>query len=507
MTTKPFDFSNEVEQVATLPGGKPVLRMNYKAKLAFAKSAGFTPFKAQKQVAKSFARTRTLCAGARFGKSVMVTMEAAPELLRPDFRMCIIGEEYNLAAKEFEYIWNATVEHPNPHFRDFINANIENKANNPKMGNMWIKFKWGSLVVCKSTMKPTSLLGDEWDMVILAEGSQIPKWIIDKYVWQRLSSRMGQLFIPTTPNGFDDMLYPRFLKGQNKDNHYSGDNYPNSFESWEFRSIDNPYYDKRNYYIAQEAVEAGDMSEADFGEQFEGKFTSNTGLVYKNFNTRVHVVEPYICPDTWPLVCAIDVGMDAPTVCLFARIDQTGAIVIEDEYYKDGVDVQEHCKNIRDKVAGREVIYTVIDPASSQRTASNVKSALDQYIENGIPCIAADNSVDAGIMRVTEYLRFSKDKEHKVTEAPKLFIFNKCGNLIEEFGKYVWSRSRKDGAKTNKPVKRDDHGIDALRYLCMSRPYYPRHKTTERLDPDSFEYLLHRNKRQKNKLPDLGYAI
>lgn len=498
---------NALKRVTTLENGSPVLRLGYKAKRQFAKKLGWTPFDKQKLVMKSMARTRLVCAGARFGKSAMVQVEVAPELMLPNRDWWLVAEEYGLCEFEFEYIWKATVEHPDPELRNYINSNIEHKTNNSKIGQMWIKFKWGSSVVCKSTAKPTSLLGAELDGAVLCEGSQIPKWIVDKYLDQRLASRMGQLLIPTTPNGYDEMLYPRFLKGQQKELHYSEkkDNYVESHESWEFKSIDSPYYPRENYEIALKKVEAGEMDEATFGEQFEGRFTSNTGLVYKNFNTRTHVIEPFDIPEDWPLIRAVDVGMDAPTVCLWGRVDPVGAIVITDEYYQEGVDVLDHARRILAKTGDTPVAYTHIDPAASQRTAANSKSAMQQYIEAGIPCIPADNSVDAGIMRVTEYLRHEKNEDGEFLSPPKLFIFNNCGNLIEEFGKYVWSRKKGDNTKTNKPVKRDDHGMDALRYMCMSRPYFPYQESPRNMDPDSFEFILRRNKRQKMKIPDLGH--
>lgn len=491
--------------VAKMENGLEVKRLGWPSLKAFFASINYYPHPGQKQFHMSMARNRVMCAGARFGKSIAAGYECAANIIIPKQRWWIVAEEYDLAEKEFRYIYQALLEHPDDAKRQQIKDMVESTATNSKIGQMWIKFKHGSFVIAKTAGRPTGLLGEELDGIIMAEGSQIPKWIMDRYIRQRLSSRVGQLLVPTTPCGYDDFLYPLFLSGQMKDYHYDGENYVESAESWEFKSIDNPYYPREDYDLAKRMLQNGSLSEADFGEQYEGRFTSNTGLVYKNFNHQVHVIDPIPEEEMkeWPCFRTVDVGMDAPTVCLVARVDSVGAIVITDEYYESGADVAEHSKNIIEMTGDRDVRYTMIDPAASQRTAANSRSALMQYIEHGIPCIPADNSVDAGIMRVSDYLKYDRDDDNKITMPPKLFITRDCPNLIEEFGKYVWAR-RKDGTKTNKPVKRNDHGLDSLRYLCMSRPYYGYRAESNPTHPDSFDFMMERDKRSRKMTPEFG---
>jgi len=39
---------------------------------------------------------------------------------------------------------------------------------------------------------------------------------------------------------------------------------------------------------------------------------------------------------------------------------------------------------------------------------------------------------------------------------------------VEEIPGYIWSRSR-DGREKDQPVKDDDHGMDAMRYMVAHR--------------------------------------
>ena len=74
--------------------------------------------------------------------------------------------------------------------------------------------------------------------------------------------------------------------------------------------------------------------------------------------------------------------------------------------------------------------------------------------------------VSATINMVKE--RLSLDAEGK----PSLFVFKKCKNLLLEFRRYRWAKTN---SGKDKPVKRDDHGLDALRYLICWLARYQMH--------------------------------
>ena len=73
---------------------------------------------------------------------------------------------------------------------------------------------------------------------------------------------------------------------------------------------------------------------------------------------------------------------------------------------------------------------------------------------------------------------------------PNLYIFKNCVNLIREFKGYFW------GAE-ERPVKRDDHAMDELRYYLMTkpRPAVPLHEKSE-IERD-MERRIRRLKRRK----------
>jgi hypothetical protein len=56
---------------------------------------------------------------------------------------------------------------------------------------------------------------------------------------------------------------------------------------------------------------------------------------------------------------------------------------------------------------------------------------------------------------------------------PKIYIFQNCVNLIEHVAQYQWKKkppTKEEDAK-EQPLEKDDHDVDALGYILMTRPH------------------------------------
>ena len=104
------------------------------------------------------------------------------------------------------------------------------------------------------------------------------------------------------------------------------------------------------------------------------------------------------------------------------------------------------------------VVWSVADPESKD-------GRLILARECGIPTKPAYKRVASGINQVKE--RLCPDADGK----PHLVIHDCCKGLIREFRLYRWDKSAGD-----KPVKRDDHGMDSLRYLVVFLNRYLLHQ-------------------------------
>jgi hypothetical protein len=81
------------------------------------------------------------------------------------------------------------------------------------------------------------------------------------------------------------------------------------------------------------------------------------------------------------------------------------------------------------------------------------------------------NAVQEGIECVRRLL-----KTVPATRKPRLFIHRKCRNLIREMGTYHYPECTTENVNSRdpafEPVPRDDHAVDALRYLLFSEESY-----------------------------------
>jgi hypothetical protein len=200
----------------------------------------------------------------------------------------------------------------------------------------------------------------------------------------------------------------------------------------------------------------------------EGKFVALHGLIYP-FRPERHVIpETGIdLPEHSTVVCAIDPGIrvKAAVLWLYMTRDADGAeqMVVYQEAGGEGMVAKEVASQIHGLNAayGREPNYYVIDPAARNKEHITGRSVQMEYSDNGIVAIAGQNDVPAGINRVKTWL-----------ENGNLRITANCTQLIRELQSYRWKeppRSGEDGPQ--KPVKKDDHYVDALRYAVMSRPW------------------------------------
>jgi phage terminase large subunit-like protein len=199
----------------------------------------------------------------------------------------------------------------------------------------------------------------------------------------------------------------------------------------------------------------------------EGRFVALHGLIYAEFRKELHVIPAM--PDGIPahtnVVVGIDPGIRNRCAVVWMYLTHDDSMVVFDEGYYEGMTVAAVCNEIKLKNTFYECspLYYVIDPAARNLEHQTGRSDQMEYADHGIVTIAGQNKVPAGINRIKE--RFEREK---------LFIAANCRHLIEELKQYRWKeppRSGEDGPA--KPVKKDDHLLDALRYAVMSRPYLP----------------------------------
>lgn len=244
---------------------------------------------------------------------------------------------------------------------------------------------------------------------------------------------------------------------------------------WLMEWADNPHLSREA--IAQ--LEAT-MSEEEREARQYGKFVAMSGLIYKEFVEEIHVIEPFDVPRKWYDNISIDPGLDAPLSAHFYAVDGDDNVYVIEEHYKSGESVEWHSQQLL-AIAERlkwpthrdGSIDALIDSAANQKTLAAEKSVTELFYENKINANTnVEKDVWTGIQRVKQYLKL---RPHPQTDVwprgkPKLFIFKNCVNMIREIKSYRWKPQTETGDQTEKPVKRNDHAMDDLKYYIMSRP-------------------------------------
>jgi PBSX family phage terminase large subunit len=213
-----------------------------------------------------------------------------------------------------------------------------------------------------------------------------------------------------------------------------------------------------------------------------GSFEHSEGMVYPNITKAIIEAIPDFdkVSRSWERCIALDHGLRNPTAVTFIAIDpKEGIAYLYDEYYQPNTLVPQHAESIKPKVetipAGL-IRHMVIDPSAKNKTDPiNGKSVQSLYAEYGLYFQPGNNEIEAGILRVNSYI-----------ERGKLKIFRTCVNTIKEAINYKFPEITMDDNDKNldeKPVKKDDHAMDSLRYNIMRLPENPLDLVNEAYGP------------------------
>ena len=267
----------------------------------------------------------------------------------------------------------------------------------------------------------------------------------------RVLDRKGDIFGTMTPLKGLTFVYNEIFLNRRQDREVWYE-----FMEWS----DNPYLDKDEV----EAIGAG-MDEQALQSRRYGRFgAAGAGLVYPEFDERVHVIEPFSVPKEWQDNISIDPGLNNPLSAHWYAVDFDDNVYVIYEHYEAGRDIDYHassikeiCKKIGWHTDSKGRICALIDSAAKQRTLGSVKSVVELFYERGIlvnPDVEKD--LFSGIARVKSYLKQGNG-------LPNIYIFNNCKHMISELKGYYWGNG-------DVPKKVDDHSLDEMRYYLMTRP-------------------------------------
>jgi len=239
--------------------------------------------------------------------------------------------------------------------------------------------------------------------------------------------------------------------------------------------------------------------------RYYGAWHSTGGLVYDEWDEKRHLIDPFDIPDSWTRYRAIDHGINNPTACIWAAVSPNGNVVIYREYYQGGLSVYENVRRIVELSGnvlepqgvvkqGHGVFYerftekcikerfhkTVLDKRSKNTKDSSQLETGKLYRWAGLNVQDASGAnTENSIPVVKQFMHVDPEKEHpfnkSIEGAPQIFVFRNLINFKREIEEYAMQefKSAKAAAVANikeTPVKKNDHLMDAFRYLCQIPP-------------------------------------
>jgi hypothetical protein len=192
--------------------------------------------------------------------------------------------------------------------------------------------------------------------------------------------------------------------------------------------------------------------------------------VVPEFDPGVHVLK-FDPPAGAMFVAGMDFGMRAPTVVLWACVDESGVVWVLDERSASGQVLEAHVEAMRRGLAreglareGREgwplPAWVGIDPAGRARNDQTGLSAAQVLLKAGFAVRAVRRPLRVGL----ELLRA---RLAPAVGGPRLYVHERCAVLISSLERYHYPT---DNPESDEPVKGEghDHAVDALRYLVQN---------------------------------------
>jgi hypothetical protein len=215
----------------------------------------------------------------------------------------------------------------------------------------------------------------------------------------------------------------------------------------------------------------------------EGDWDAIEGAYFDTFDASKHVLDYVNIPHDWFKIRAFDWGYSKPFCVLWGAVSDgslvdcgkikrsfpRGAIIIYREFYgwtgkaNEGLKMgsAEIAKTIKELQMGEKMDDMRADPAIFD--VSSGQSIANQFEAQNIGWLPADNKRVAGWQQIRARLTGNEDGQ------PLLYITKNCKNLLRTLPTMQYDNSKPEDLNTDM----EDHAVDTLRYLCMTKPIMP----------------------------------
>lgn len=314
----------------------------------------------------------------------------------------------------------------------------------------------GSSIMLAGMDKPTRIMSSEYDVIYVQEAIEL-----SEAEWDALSTRLRngkvtfqQLMADTNPDTPTHWLKARadrgttvMLDSRHRDN-------PVLFEADGMATPAGQVYLDR----------LDNLSGVRKARLRDGVWAAAEGIIYDEFDATVHLIDKHPIPAEWTRYWSIDFGYTNPMVVQRWAVDPDGRLILYAETYHTGRLVEDVAIDHRDRVLKKE-------PKPRMVIADHDAEGRATWVRySGLRTTPAKKAVLEGIQAMQSRLKLDG------TGRPRLMIMRGAVERVdpslteaklptctaEELPGYVWGNS----ATKEAPLKDNDHGMDAARYVC-----------------------------------------
>ncbi len=348
------------------------------------------------------------------------------------------------------------------------------------------KYDNGSVIVVGGMDKATRIMSSEYDVVYAQEATELTTTD-----WENITTRLRngvvsfqQLIADCNPDVPTHWLKQRCDTGATQMIHCKHEDNPVLFAD------DGTLTVRGRAYISKLDALTGVRKQRLRG----GHWVAAEGLIYEDWDPSVHLLAPFTIPDNWTRWWVVDFGFTNPFVLQCWAEDPDGRLYLYREIYKTKTLVEDHARHIL------RLVRRCVDCCNSKASNHDChdcdachlewtepqpravicdhdaedRATLERHL--GMSTSAAHKTVKDGIQAFQSRLRPAGDGK------PRLYLLRdalverdlelqeamKPCCTAEEIVGYVWDAQP---GKTPKeaPVKQDDHGMDAGRYIVAEQ--------------------------------------
>jgi hypothetical protein len=458
-------------------------------KLEFLKSIGLKPKNTQRHLLECCGRFVVLIAGSRYGKSFVLAMEVAselvllPQITKKPLTWWIASPTEDLGMLEFDYIYDnliasgfqpviATVRKPTGDQGYIFKSTSPRPTITIVYPRSWgvrdpnNKISPGKSIVQVRTGKrghEHNYLGREVDGVIFSECAQFTnlKFILEHRIFRAVTTRLGRLLFATTPSGLGylkDEIFAWGIEGEKKSDGWHSLGPYSSIEG-------NMSLEEFNFWKKQ----LGENNPG-FQEQYLGLFTRRSGRVYPDFipdskhiynesDEKQFFSRSKYC--NHEILIGLDFGWENPSAVVFtAKIGER--YFVFDEIYGSHIPTTELASQIKEKLE----YWGIEDYTAYSDIDWQINHTLEQ---EGIFCQPARKHDK---FSRHEYIR-QQFRVNLQTGYANIMFHERCRYSIKEHLDYsVKEQIREDVNLTESPIEKDNHTCDALSYLVWTPQYH-----------------------------------